>query len=120
MRLLTRLLRRLLILGLGVVSVWLIVFVVFDFPLLLALSLTYAVAAYIILPRAVRMGLKGPSAQNGCQVRRSQATDYPVTRSTSCSSGHLHSSAPPMRPQVGQRLTGWVWRAPGAWPGHSS
>jgi len=45
MRLLTRLLRRLLILGLGVVSVWLIVFVVFDFadqrlPWLLALSLT--------------------------------------------------------------------------------
>ena len=85
---LTRLFQRLLILGLGVVSVWLIVFVVFDFadqrlPWLLALSLTYVVAAYVILPRAVRMGLKGPSAQNGCQVRRSQATDYPVTRSTS-------------------------------------
>jgi len=43
MRLLTRLLRRSLILGLGVVSVWLIVFVAFDFadqrlPWLLALS----------------------------------------------------------------------------------
>ena len=73
MRLLTRLLRRSLILGLGVVSVWLIVFVVFDFadqrlPWLLALSLTYAVAAYIILPRAVRMGFKGPSAQTGAKL----------------------------------------------------
>ena len=76
MRLLTRLLRRLLILGLGVVSVWLIVFVVFDFadqrlPWLLALSLTYAVAAYIILPRAVRMGLK--------VLKRRRVPSYTVT-----------------------------------------
>src|SRR5215470_6319226 len=63
MRLLVRLLRRLAILGLGIVSVWLIVFVVFDFadralPWAVALGLTYALAAYVILPRAVRMGLK--------------------------------------------------------------
>jgi LssY C-terminus len=63
MRLLIRLLRRLAILGLGLVSVWLIVFVMFDFadrrlPWAVALGLTYAVAAYGILPRAVRMGLK--------------------------------------------------------------
>jgi LssY-like putative type I secretion system component LssY len=63
MRLLTRWLRRLLILGLGVVTVWLIVFVVFDFadrrlPMVVALGVTYAMAAYVILPRAVRMGLK--------------------------------------------------------------
>ncbi len=62
MRLLKRLLRRLLILGLGILSVWLIVFV-FRFtdrrlPSILAVALTYGVAAYIILPRAVRMGLK--------------------------------------------------------------
>jgi hypothetical protein len=61
-RLLKRLLRRLLILGLGILSVWLIVFV-FRFtdrrlPSILALALTYGIAAYIILPRAVRMGLK--------------------------------------------------------------
>jgi LssY C-terminus len=60
---LTRLLRRLLILGLGIFSVWLIVFVVFRFAdhrlnWVLALGVTYAIAAYIILPRAVRMGLK--------------------------------------------------------------
>ena len=62
MRLLKRLLRRLLILGLGILSVWLIVFV-FRFtdqrlPTVLALALTYGIAAYIVLPRAVRMGLK--------------------------------------------------------------
>jgi hypothetical protein len=62
-RLLTRLLQRLLILGLGVFSVWLIVFVVFEFadqrlPWILALGATYGIGAYIILPRVVRMGLK--------------------------------------------------------------
>ena len=51
------------ILGLGILSVWLIVFVVFRFadhrlPWILALGVTYAIAAYIILPRVVRMGLK--------------------------------------------------------------
>ena len=62
-RLLRRLFQRLLIFGLGIFSVWLIVFVVFDtadqrLPWVVALSLTYTIAAYIILPRAVRMGLK--------------------------------------------------------------
>jgi hypothetical protein len=63
MRLLIRLLQRLAILALGIVSIWLIVFVVFDFadrrlPWAVALGLTYAAAAYVVLPRAVRMGLK--------------------------------------------------------------
>ncbi|MGB9118930.1 LssY C-terminal domain-containing protein [Bradyrhizobium sp.] len=63
MRLLKRLLQRLLILGLGVFSVWLIVFVVFRIadrrlPWILALGITYGFAAYIILPRAIRLGLK--------------------------------------------------------------
>src|SRR6187431_3784202 len=63
MRLLKRFLQRLVILGLGIFSVWLIVFVVFEFadrrlPWFLALAVTYGVAAYIILPRIVRMGLK--------------------------------------------------------------
>ncbi len=62
MRLLKLTLRRLLILGLGILSVWLIVFV-FRFtdrrlPTLLALALTYGIAAYIVLPRIVRTGLK--------------------------------------------------------------
>jgi LssY C-terminus len=62
-RSLTRLLQRLLIVGLGVATVWLIVFVVFRFvdhrlPWILALGVTYGLAAYVILPRTVRMGLK--------------------------------------------------------------
>jgi hypothetical protein len=62
MRLLIRLLRRVLVLGLGIFTVWLIVFVfrVTDqrLPTVLALAVTYGVAAYIVLPRIVRMGLK--------------------------------------------------------------
>ena len=63
MRFLTRLLQRLLIGAVGLVSAWLIVFVVFEdadrrLPWFLALAVTYAAAAYIILPRALRMGLK--------------------------------------------------------------
>jgi LssY C-terminus len=63
MRLLIRFLQRLLIFGLGIFCVWLIVFVVFEtadrrLPWILAVGVTYAIAAYIILPRAIRMGLK--------------------------------------------------------------
>src|SRR5499427_2501281 len=63
MRLLKRFLQRAIIFGLGIFSVWFIVFVVFEFadrwlPWFLALAATYGVAAYIILPRIVRMGLK--------------------------------------------------------------
>lgn len=63
MRRLIRLLQRLLILAIGLVTAWLIVFVVFEdadrrLPWFLALAVTYGIAAYIILPRAIRMGLK--------------------------------------------------------------
>jgi hypothetical protein len=63
MRRLKRLIQRLLVFGLGVLTVWLIVFVFFDFadrwlPGLIAVAFTYAVAAYLILPRAVRIGLR--------------------------------------------------------------
>ena len=63
MRLLKRFLQRLVIFGLGIFSAWFIAFVVFEFadrrlPWFLALAITYGVAAYIILPRIVRMGLK--------------------------------------------------------------
>jgi hypothetical protein len=60
--LLKRLLRRLLIVGLGILSVWLVVFVFrltdHRLPTILALALTYGIAAYIVLPRVVRVGLK--------------------------------------------------------------
>ena len=63
MRMLRRLFQRLLILGLGLFSAWLIAFVVFEdadrrLPWFVALAVTYGVAAYIVLPRAIRMGLK--------------------------------------------------------------
>jgi hypothetical protein len=60
---LKRLFQRLLIFGLGIFTVWLIVFVIFEtadrrLPWMLAVGLTYGIAAYIILPRIIRMGLK--------------------------------------------------------------
>lgn len=63
MRLVKRLVQRLLIFGLGIFCVWLIVFVVFEtadrrLPWILAIAVTYGIAAYIVLPRAIRMGLK--------------------------------------------------------------
>jgi len=63
MRLLKRLAQRLLIFGLGIFCVWLIVFVVFEtadrrLPWILAVTVTYGIAAYIVLPRAIRLGLK--------------------------------------------------------------
>jgi hypothetical protein len=63
MRLLIRLLQRSLIFGLGIFCVWLIVFVVFEtadrrLPWILAVGVTYGIAAYIVLPRAIRLGLR--------------------------------------------------------------
>ena len=54
LRSLKRFLQRLLVLALGIFSVWLIVFVVFEvtdnrLPWILALAATYAIAAYVIL-----------------------------------------------------------------------
>ncbi|HUC48599.1 MAG TPA: LssY C-terminal domain-containing protein [Xanthobacteraceae bacterium] len=62
-RFIKRMFQRLVVLALGIFSVWLIVFVVFDtadnrLPWILALAVTYGLAAYVILPRAVRMSLK--------------------------------------------------------------
>jgi hypothetical protein len=62
-RQLARLLQRLLVAGLGVTTVWLIVFVIFKFadhrlPWVLAVGITYGLAAYVVLPRALRMSLK--------------------------------------------------------------
>jgi LssY-like putative type I secretion system component LssY len=56
-------LQRLLVFALGVLTVWLITFVVFDaadqrLPLGLAVAVTYGLASYVILPRAIRIGLR--------------------------------------------------------------
>ena len=62
MRLVVRWLRRLAVLALGIVGVWLIAFVfsVTDhrLPTVLALGATYALAAYVVLPRIVLMSVK--------------------------------------------------------------
>ena len=62
MRSLKRFLRRVLVFGLGILSVWLIVYVFrltdHRLPTILALAITYGIAAYIVLPRVVRYGLK--------------------------------------------------------------
>lgn len=63
MRLLKLFWQRAVIFGLGVFSVWLIVFVVFEFtdhrlPWMLAVGVTYGIAAYVILPRVIRFGVK--------------------------------------------------------------
>ena len=63
MRVVRLALQRLLVFALGVLTVWLIVFVVFDvadhrLPLVLAVVITYGIAAYVILPRAIRIGLR--------------------------------------------------------------
>ncbi|MBV8574771.1 MAG: LssY C-terminal domain-containing protein [Acetobacteraceae bacterium] len=60
---LTRSLQRLLVVAVGILSIWLIVFVVFRItdnrlPWVLALASTYGIAAYVILPRAVRISLR--------------------------------------------------------------
>ena len=62
-RWLARLVQRALVLLLGAFSVWLIVFVVFEttdnrLPWILAVAVTYGIAAYVILPNTVRMSLK--------------------------------------------------------------
>jgi hypothetical protein len=116
-RFLKRFLQRLLILGLGILSVWLIVFVVFKIadrrvPWVLALGATYGIAAYVILPRAVRMGLK--VLQRKLVPRFTITADCPVTQSISGSLERSNSFAPPSPPPAGPRRTGWVWQARGA------
>ncbi|PZF75679.1 hypothetical protein DK847_17735 [Aestuariivirga litoralis] len=63
MGLLRRIWRHVVVFGLGVLTVWLIVDVVFRItdnrlPWILALAVTYGLAAYVILPWVIRMSLK--------------------------------------------------------------
>ena len=77
MRVVRLALQRLLVFALGVLTVWLIVFVVFDvadhrLPLVFAVVITYGIAAYVILPRAIRIGLRFCTG-DGCRVTRPPA-----------------------------------------------
>ena len=63
MKLPVRLLQRLLVVAIGVFGIWFVVVVVFKIadnrlPWILALAATYGIAAYIVFPRVVRMGLR--------------------------------------------------------------
>ena len=74
-RALIRFFQRALVVGLGILTVWLIVFV-FRWvdrrvPSVLALALSYAIAAYLILPRSVHLGL--------AILRRKRVPSYTVT-----------------------------------------
>lgn len=76
MRLLKRLIQRLLVFGIGALAVWLIAFVFFDFadkklPVALAVAVTYGFGAYIVLPRAIRLGLKA--------LQRGRVPSYTLT-----------------------------------------
>src|SRR6476469_2199407 len=76
MKSIKRFLRRLVIFGLGIFCIWLIVFVVFEtadrrLPWIVALAITYGFAAYIVLPRAIRLGLK--------VVQRKRVPSYTIT-----------------------------------------
>lgn len=69
MRLLQRLWRHILVFLLGILTVWVIVDVVFRItgnrlPWILAIAVTYGIAAYIILPRAIRLGVTLLHRQN--------------------------------------------------------
>ena len=73
---LIRLLQRLLIFGLGALCVWLIAFVIFDFadkrlPWAVAIAVTYGLGAYIVIPRAIRLGLR--------ILRRQRVPRYTIT-----------------------------------------
>ena len=73
---LMRFLQRSAIFGLGIFSVWLIVFVVFEtadrrLPWILALGITYGFAAYVVLPRVIRLGLK--------ILKRKRVPSYTIT-----------------------------------------
>jgi len=74
-RALIRFFQRVLVLGLGILTVWLIVFV-FRWvdrrvPSVLAIALSYAITAYLILPRSVHLGL--------AILRRKRVPSYTVT-----------------------------------------
>jgi hypothetical protein len=63
LRMLVRFLRRVLVVVIGAVTVWLLVFVIFKFTdhrlhWMAAVAVTYGVAAYLILPRVVLISLR--------------------------------------------------------------
>jgi hypothetical protein len=111
-RLLKRLLQRLMIFGLGIFSVWLIVFVVFEtadrrLPWILALSITYGLPR-ILFSHAPFVWVSKSFNENGCPATQSQAMDCLVIPSMSHSWVRDNSSDRPLRSSVGQKQMDWV------------
>ena len=87
-RLLKRAVQRLFVVALGILSVWFIVFVVFDFadqklPWILALAVTYGIGAYVVFPAAFAWASKFFSAR-ASRVIRLLAMGCPATRLILC------------------------------------
>ena len=111
MRLLKRLLRRVLVLGLGIFTVWLIAFV-FRFtdsrlPTVLALAITYGVSAYIVLRASFAWVLKFSSA-NEYLVSQLPGTDCPAIPLISCLRARCNSLTLPLSLPAGRRPIGLV------------
>ena len=75
LRALIRFFQRVLVFGLGILTIWLIVFVFrwvdHRAPSVLALALSYAIGAYLILPRSVHLGV--------AILRRKRVPSYTIT-----------------------------------------
>ena len=75
LRTLIRFFQRVLVFGLGILTIWLIVFVFrwvdHRAPSVLALALSYAIGAYLILPRSVHLGV--------AILRRKRVPSYTIT-----------------------------------------
>jgi hypothetical protein len=112
-----RFLQRSAIFGLGIFSVWLIDFVVFEtadrrLPWILALVITYGFAAYVFLPRAIRLGLK--------ILQRKRVPSYTITGdglpgdTVNVALVGNSSFDRPSQSSAGRKQIDWDWQAPGA------
>ncbi len=103
--------QRSLILALGIFSVWLIAFVVFEFadqrlPSILALGITYGIAAYMILLVPCAWVLRSCNAKV-CRALQSQAMDCPAIRLIWRLQARFNNFEPPSQPPAGRKLIGW-------------
>ena len=97
--------------------VWFLVFVVLriadrQLPWILGFSVTYAIAAYVVLPRVVRMGLKILQRKSipGFTTTGDGLPGDPVNIVLI---GTAMSFAPLSGRPAGRQPIGWGWRAPG-------
>ena len=119
MSFLARTLQRILIFGLGVLCVWLIAFVIFDFadqrlPWAIAIAVTYGIGAYLIIPRAIRIGLR--------ILRKQRVPRYTITGDGLAGDpvnlvllGTYAQLRGAFAKLIGRRQTRSAWQARGEW-----